>query len=55
MGNICCYRKKNLQTPLLKNTLYCVNCENNLPFNQYHKHSIECREKNINNKKYGEL
>jgi len=47
--------KKDLEPPLLKNTLYCVYCEDNLPFNQYHKHSIECKKENLNNKKYGEL
>ena len=51
------YKKKDFDNnPLLKNTLYCVYCEHNLPFNEYHKHYVDCKNEFLNNNnKYGEL
>ena len=58
MGNICCCKveKDFDNNPLLKNTLYCSYCEHNLPFNEYYKHYVDCKNGFLNdNKKYGEL
>ena len=57
MGNICCKREKDFDNnPLLKNTLYCAYCEHNLPFNEYYKHYVDCKNGFLNdNNKYGEL
>ena len=58
MGNICCCKveKDFDNNPLLKNTLYCVYCEHNLPFNEYYKHYVDCKNGFLNNNnKYGEL
>ena len=47
---------KEAPPPLLKNTLYCAYCEHNLPFNEYYKHYVDCKNGFLNNnKKYGEL
>ena len=37
-------KKKDINQPILKNTIYCHKCKKTYLYNDYHKHIIHCND-----------
>jgi len=43
--NICCKKDKDIETQLLKTTVFCSYCEQTYQFNEYYKHYVKCKHR----------